>query len=58
VHFFSVRFVEKMLFGVSKFDPITLAGSLAVLAAVTLAAAAVPAMQAASVDPMTALRAE
>jgi hypothetical protein len=56
--FFSVRFVEKMLFGVSKFDPVTLMASLAVLVVVTLAAAVVPAVRAASVDPMEALRAE
>jgi predicted permease len=56
--FFSVRFVEKMLFGVSKFEPALLLASLALLVAVTLLAAAPPALRAASVDPMQALRRE
>jgi ABC-type antimicrobial peptide transport system permease subunit len=55
---FAVRFIENMLFGVSAFDPITLGGTLALLIAVTLLAAAFPALRAASVDPIEALRAE
>jgi ABC-type antimicrobial peptide transport system permease subunit len=47
-----------MLFGVSAFDPITLAGTLALLILVTFVAAALPALRAASVDPIEALRAE
>jgi ABC-type antimicrobial peptide transport system permease subunit len=54
--FVSVGFVEKMLFGVSRFEPVTLLASLGILVAVTLIAAAPPAVRAASVDPMKALR--
>jgi predicted permease len=54
--FVSVGFVEKMLFGVSRFEPVTLLASLGILVAVTLIAAAPPAMRAASVDPIKALR--
>lgn len=54
----AVRFIQNMLFGVSAFDPITLAGTLALLILVTFVAAALPALRAASVDPIEALRAE
>ena len=53
-----VRFIKAMLYGVSAFDPLTLIGTLVVLMAVTLFAAMLPALRAASVDPMDALRAE
>ncbi len=55
---FATRFIQNMLFGVSAFDPITLGATLAVLILVALFAAAIPALRAASVDPMEALRAE
>jgi putative ABC transport system permease protein len=55
---FAIRFIQNMLFGVSAFDPITIAVTLAVLILVTLFAAAFPAVRAASVDPMEALCAE
>jgi predicted permease len=55
---FAIRFIQNMLFGVSAFDPLTIAATLAVLTLVTLFAAAFPALRAASVDPMEALRAE
>ncbi len=55
---FAVRFIQDMLFGVSAFDPITLTGTLALLIAVTLVAATLPALRAASIDPIEALRAE
>src|SRR5581483_2276771 len=55
---FAIRFVQNMLFGISAFDPITLGAMLAVLVLVALFAAAVPALRAASVDPIEALRAE
>ena len=53
--FLSVRFVEKMLFGISKFDPVTLAASLAVLTVVTLAGGGCTGDARRMVDPMTAL---
>jgi predicted permease len=53
-----VRFVQGMLFGISPFDPATLALTAALLAGVTLLASFVPAQRAASIDPMQALRAE
>jgi len=55
---FAVRFIQNMLFGISAFDPMTLGGALVVLTLVTLFAAAIPALRAASVDPIEALRAE
>jgi len=50
--------VASMLFGVEPLDMITYAGTLALLAAVVLAAAVVPAWQAARIDPISALRRE
>jgi predicted permease len=55
---FAIRFIQNMLFGVSAFDPIALALALALLIIVTLFAAVLPAVRAASVDPIEALRAE
>ncbi|MFN7996922.1 MAG: ADOP family duplicated permease [Bryobacteraceae bacterium] len=54
----AVRFVEGMLFGVSAFNPSTLAATAVLLGIVAFVAAALPAHRAASVDPMDALRAE
>jgi predicted permease len=56
--FFAVQFIRNMLFGVSAFDPASLALTMLLLAIVALAAALPPALRAASVDPMVALRAE
>ena len=47
-----------LLFGVDAFDPLTFLALCGVLAASALAASAVPALRAARVDPMTALRVE
>ena len=49
--FFALGFVQKMLFGVSGFEPVLLTGNLALLLAVTLLAAIPPAFRAASIDP-------
>jgi putative ABC transport system permease protein len=54
----TVRFVEGLLYGVSAFDPIRLAAITAVLALTAMVAGLVPALRAASVDPIQALRAE
>ena len=54
----AARFVQQMLYGVSAFDPIRLAAITAVLAFVTIAASLLPALRAASIDPIQALRAE
>jgi predicted permease len=52
------RLMEAELFGVSVWNPLVLGTTTAVLGAVALLAAALPAQRAASVDPMEALRAE
>jgi len=50
------RWLAGLLFGVSPFDPATLAGVVVVLALVTFVAAAVPARRATTADPLSALR--
>ena len=50
------RFLESRLFGVPRFDPLTFAAAIAIIFAVAMAAAIVPAVRAARVDPVTALR--
>jgi putative ABC transport system permease protein len=52
------RFLKTMLFGVDAKDPVTFAGVMALLAAVAMAACFVPALRAARVEPMVALRDE
>ena len=54
----ATRLVASMLFGLRPADPVTMAAALTVMAAVSLAAAWVPARRAARVDPMVALRYE
>jgi putative ABC transport system permease protein len=55
---FLSRTITKMLFDVTPTDPVTFAGVAAVLMAVALFAAYVPARRATRVDPIIALRAE
>ena len=52
------RTLRSMVYGLSPSDPLTVVFALAGIAAITLAAAIVPARRAASVDPMRALRME
>jgi predicted permease len=52
------RLVASRMFGVSAGDPVTMFAAAAVLAVVAMSAAAFPALRAARVDPMVALRVE
>jgi ABC-type antimicrobial peptide transport system permease subunit len=54
----AARFLRTMLFGVSAWDPTTIAGAAATLMVISLAAAWLPARRAAYVDPAQALRGE
>jgi ABC-type antimicrobial peptide transport system permease subunit len=56
--FFTTRFVAAMLHGVSAYDPLTLAVVAGTLVLVTILAAMPPALRAAGLDPIEALRAE
>lgn len=56
--FFAVRFVHDLLYGVSAFNPVTMMVVLAPLGVVTLFAGLLPALRAAAVDPIEALRSE
>jgi predicted permease len=56
--FFAIRFVVTMLYGISAHDPLTLTAVVATLTVVTIAAAAIPAFRAASINPIDALRSE
>jgi putative ABC transport system permease protein len=52
------RFLGTLLFAVQPTDPVTFAGTAAVLAAAALAACALPAWRATRVDPAVTLRQE
>jgi predicted permease len=55
---FTVRFIDRMLYGVTSFDLPTLLAVAAVLTIVVLGASLWPARRAATVDPITAMRAD
>jgi predicted permease len=55
---FATRWLRAMLFGVEPADPRAIVGAVAVLAIISLGAAAMPARRAARVDPAETLRAE
>ncbi|HZP22138.1 MAG TPA: ABC transporter permease [Terriglobales bacterium] len=50
------RFMQEMLYGVGRFDPVTFVGVSALLLLVSLLASSVPAYRAARLDPMRTLR--
>ena len=52
------RFVSSLLYGLEPIDPVTIAGAIATLASVAVAAAYWPARRAARLDPLGALRCE
>jgi predicted permease len=52
------RLFRSQLYGVTTFDPLSLAGAVALTALMVLLAAALPARRAATVEPMQALRTE
>ena len=52
------RAIRNQLFGISSSDPLTLVCGTALIAAVALGSAYLPALRAAKVDPMVALRYE
>jgi predicted permease len=54
----AAKAIETMLFDVSARDPMTIVAVIALLAATALTASSIPALRAASVDPLVALRDE
>jgi putative ABC transport system permease protein len=58
VAFVAMRLVRTQLFGVSALEPVVYMGAVALIAAVAVVSAALPARRAAGVEPMEALRSE
>jgi predicted permease len=52
------RLVKSMLYGIQPWDPVTMIGGVLILLTVALAASWIPALRAAGVEPMVALRHE
>ena len=55
---FATRLLESRLFGVSRLDPLTYLAAVVALIVTGIVACALPALQAARVDPVTALRSD
>ena len=53
---FATRLVQGLLFGVAPHDPVTLAGVAVTMGAVGIAACWLPALRAARIDPVVAMR--
>jgi ABC-type antimicrobial peptide transport system permease subunit len=53
-----IRLMSRLLYGVEPYDPVTIASVSALLLVFALVASLVPALRAASTDPILALRAE
>jgi len=58
ISFAATRLLQKLLFGLTPHDPITMLVAVAILATVALVAAYFPARRATRTDPMQALRYE
>jgi ABC-type antimicrobial peptide transport system permease subunit len=56
--FLMARFIKSMLYGVAPYDPFTLLSATVLLLGVALGASWIPALRAARMDPMQALRSE
>ncbi|HXT31496.1 MAG TPA: ABC transporter permease [Vicinamibacterales bacterium] len=54
--FLAVQLLRSQLFGIEPTDPVALAGAVALLLAIAAAAACIPAVRAARIDPLHALR--
>jgi putative ABC transport system permease protein len=52
------KLVKSLLYGVTPFDPVTIAGAVGILTLIALVGSAVPALRASRIQPMEALRHE
>jgi ABC-type antimicrobial peptide transport system permease subunit len=55
--FFAMRAIRGLLFGVAPNDPMTFAGVALMMAAIGIVACWIPALRAARIDPVVAMRA-
>jgi putative ABC transport system permease protein len=54
----AARALESFLYGTSTRDPLVVSGSMMAMAAIASAASLIPALRAARINPMTAIRRE